>query len=226
MVGKRKKIKNRTAGFTLAELVVAVAILAVATVPIMSALVVTSRLNLKGRRKEQALTVAQNVVEGAKAFGITALVTQCDATYTGDFTIIPENSGSTKISHSITKKDEQTYNVDITGYDLMNGDLIGDADDSGYIESYEENSVIVNFTAIEYEFTIENILMGSTYYDAVVSVVPSTDKFYVVSYYYEKSFTEAGMSNLKYYDVEVNVTLHDDDTEVLATYTGSFLDQD
>lgn len=214
MKGMIKRIKNK-AGFTFVELIIAVAILGVVTAPILSAFVMTSRLNLKGRRKEQAMTVAQNMVEGVKAFGIAELLLQCDASFTSDFRIVPENSGTTKIGHKIKKNESQNYNVDITDYELLNGTKITNDDGS---------DVIVSFTAKNYEFEVTNILMGSTYYDAVITVTPNLDTEYIISYYYKDVFSQAGMSNLKYYDVRVDVSVHGD-TEILATYNGTFLDQ-
>lgn len=160
------------------------------------------------------MTVAQNLVEGVKAFGIAELLLQCDASAT-DFRIIPENSGSTKIGHSITKNESQEYSVDITGYELMNGTEI---------ENDDGSDVIITFTAKNYAFEVTNILMGSTYYDAVITITPNLDKEYLISYYYQDLFSQAGMSNMKYYDVTVDVSVHEE-TETLATYNGTFLDQ-
>lgn len=214
MKGMLKRIKDK-AGFTFVELIIAVAILGVVTAPILSAFVMTSRLNLKGRRREQAMTVAQNLVEGVKAFGIAELLLQCDASYTANFRIVPENSGTTKIGHSIKKNEAKDHNINITDYELLNGTTITNDDGS---------DVIVSFTAKNYEFEVTNILMGSTYYDAVIKVTPNLDIDYIISYYYKDVFSGAGMSNLKYYDVTVDVNVHGD-SEVLATYNGTFLDQ-
>jgi prepilin-type N-terminal cleavage/methylation domain-containing protein len=208
MVEKNKR-KKHTAGFTFVELIVAVAIMAVALTPIMSALVMSSRMNLKGRRKEQALTVAQNLMEGVKAFGITEVLLQCDES-SSTFRLIPDNSEGTKISHKITKNETNEKEVDIDSYDLMNGTTI--------------ENVTITFEAKDYEIELENILMGSTYYDATITITPNLNTDYIVSYYYDDIFTKAGMSNLKYYDAQVEVKMHGE-TEVLSTYNGTFLDQ-
>ncbi len=219
MIIRKRKKKNADAGFTFVELIVAVTVLAVTITPIMSALVMTSRLNYKGRRKEQALTVAQNVVEGVKAFGIAEVLKQCDTTYSSNLTFVPENSTGVKISHEVVLKTTTEYTVDITGYELMNTTRIYNASDSSI-------PVEVKFEATSYEFKLENILMGSTYYDADIYITPNTTNIdYIVSYYYLDNFEDANMSNLKYYDIEVDVNVHGD-SEVFGTYTGTFLDQD
>jgi hypothetical protein len=124
--------------------------------------------------------------------------------------LIPDNSEGTKISHKITKNETNEKEVDIDSYDLMNGTTI--------------ENVTITFEAKDYEIELENILMGSTYYDATITITPNLNTDYIVSYYYDDIFTKAGMSNLKYYDAQVEVKMHGE-TEVLSTYNGTFLDQ-
>ncbi len=210
---KKRRRKLGTLGFTFVELMIAVAILGVCVAPIMSTFVVSSRMNMKGRQKEQAQTIAQNIVEGVKAFGIKNTVKVCQASNTGSFTLIPENlEGSTKIGHSVTKSVLSTSTISVAGYEY-------------WIDTTFPAGETVTTKSGEYEIKLENILMGATYYDATITIIPDYTQEKVAAYVFEETFEQAGMSNLKYYDVVATVYLHDG-TEQLAYYTGTFVDQD
>lgn len=215
-LSKSKKKRLNSKGFTFVELLVAIAILGVCVAPIMSAFVVSSRMNLRGRRKEQALTVAQSIVEGVKAHGIVSTLNECKESNTDDFTVIPENGEGTKISHTVTRSTLVESTINVAGYNFWIGQTF-EANAAG------ENNVVTKSNA--YTFKLENILMGATYYDAVVTIDPNYDKEFVAAYVFEETFNSAGMSNLKYYNVVSTVMLHGE-TEVLATYDGTFVDQD
>ncbi len=210
---KKRRRKLGTLGFTFVELLIAVAILGVCVAPIMSTFVVSSRMNMKGRQKEQAQTIAQNIVEGVKAFGIEKTIKICRASNTASFTLIPENvDGGTKISHSVTKSVLVQSVIDVAGYEY-------------WIDTTFPAGETVTTKSGEYEIRLENILMGATYYDAVITIIPDYTQEKVAAYVFEETFEQAGMSNLKYYDVVATVYLHEG-TEQLAYYTGTFIDQD
>ncbi len=209
---KRKRRRLGQRGFTFVELLVAVAILGVCVAPIVSTFIVTARINLKGRQKEQALTVAQNIVEGVKAFGIEKTVEVCKSSNTSDFTLVPENAeGSTKISHTIVSSTYKSSTIDVGGYEYWDH------------ETFAAGTTITT-KSYEYTIKIENILLGYAYYDAVVTIKPNYDLQHVAGYVFEPTFSQAGMSNLKYYDVVCTVTMHGQST-TMATYDGTFVDQ-
>lgn len=64
---------NQNAGFSLLELLVALAILGVVVVPLLSAFLTSARVNASAKEKQAATTVAQNYVEGCKASGAESL---------------------------------------------------------------------------------------------------------------------------------------------------------
>lgn len=67
---------NKNAGFSLIELLIAVIILAIIVIPFSRAFVTSARMNGNARRLQRATTVAQDIVEGLKAYNIDELKTQ------------------------------------------------------------------------------------------------------------------------------------------------------
>lgn len=82
---KRNRLKNK--GFSLIEVLVAIAILAVLSLPILSAFMSAAKLNLKARQEENANAVAQKVMEDMKAKNIENVLNEQIGkyvTYTGE----------------------------------------------------------------------------------------------------------------------------------------------
>lgn len=67
---------NKNAGFSLVELLIAVIVLAIIIVPFSRSFVSSSRMNGNSRRLQRATTVAQDIVEGLKAYNIDELKEQ------------------------------------------------------------------------------------------------------------------------------------------------------
>lgn len=77
----KRENKKQTAGFSLIEVVVAIAILGMVTIPLGGGLVLSHRLNARSEQMIQARLNVSNTVEALMAEGITA-----GATYTDRFT--------------------------------------------------------------------------------------------------------------------------------------------
>lgn len=71
----RRKV-NKDAGFSLVELLIAVVILAIIVIPLMNLFVSSNRINIKSRQTLRATTVAQDIMEGLKAYDIEEIKTQ------------------------------------------------------------------------------------------------------------------------------------------------------
>lgn len=67
---------NNNAGFSLVELLIAVIILAIIVVPMLHGFVTSARMNGKARQAQRATTVAQDIMEGLKAYDIEELKEQ------------------------------------------------------------------------------------------------------------------------------------------------------
>ena len=77
---KNKFLGNK--GFTLVEVLVAVAILALIAIPLVANFAMSSRVNQKSRKNLDTTTMAQNVMEGMNAYSAEDIIKQFDS-YSG-----------------------------------------------------------------------------------------------------------------------------------------------
>ena len=77
---------NKNAGFSLVELLIGVTILAVITVPLLHMFVTSNKINAKSRLTLRATVLAQDVMEGLKAYGVEELKEQFSGS--GDFEMV------------------------------------------------------------------------------------------------------------------------------------------
>ncbi len=76
-MGRRKISQlNKNAGFSLVELLISVTILAIIVIPLLHMFVTSSKINIKSRTTLRATTVAQDIMEGLKAYDIDELKAQ------------------------------------------------------------------------------------------------------------------------------------------------------
>lgn len=78
---------NENAGFSLVELLIAVIILAIIVVPLLHGFVTSARMNGKARQTQRAVTVAQDLMEGLKAYDIEELKAQFNHPENGFYVI-------------------------------------------------------------------------------------------------------------------------------------------
>ena len=68
--------RTANAGFSLVELLIAVTILAIIVIPLLHMFVTSTRINVKSRQTLRATTVAQDIMEGLKAYTLDEVKTQ------------------------------------------------------------------------------------------------------------------------------------------------------
>lgn len=119
----RKPEKNK--GFTLVEVLIAVAVLAVLTVPLLANFVTSSRVNLKSKRVMNATAVAQNIMEGLSSYGVENSIIQLENTNATPFKLFfmpddmqPLNWGRANIAN--------TTSVDASGNTIYTPTYITD----------------------------------------------------------------------------------------------------
>ena len=101
----RKTRKQRTAGFTLVEVIVAIAIMGLVSGPICTSLVLAGQLNARSRAVMEAQLEVRTAVETLMAEGIT------DGIPVGDFsgvTVTVEKERETDPYYHVTVSDKQT----------------------------------------------------------------------------------------------------------------------
>lgn len=101
----RRKL-NKDAGFSLLELLIAVVILAIIVIPLLNLFLSSNRLNIKSRQTLRATTLAQDIMEGLKAYDIEELKTQFNKPTDG-FYVIDDNL----IKGAIAEE----YNMEVDG---------------------------------------------------------------------------------------------------------------
>ena len=74
----REDNKKKNSGFTLVEVLVAVAILAVISIPIIQSFVSVAQVNGKARRRMIANTIAESLMEACKSTSLLEIAAQCD----------------------------------------------------------------------------------------------------------------------------------------------------
>lgn len=72
----RRSTKASNAGFSLVELLIAVTILAIIVIPLLHMFVTSTRINVKSRQMLRGTTVAQDIMEGLKAYTLEEVKAQ------------------------------------------------------------------------------------------------------------------------------------------------------
>jgi prepilin-type N-terminal cleavage/methylation domain-containing protein len=226
--GFRARRRNKQAGFSLVEVIIAVAIFSAVSVPLMSAFVLSSRLNYKTQLRANATTIAQSAMEGIKAFGLEEVSKEAHTVTAGGVQILANDGtayggGETGTSsyvdgafvqHGLITKTLQQTNA-ITLY-------------SG-IQAYGDYSVVGE----DYVFYFKHVNLSKTYYDIKVTIKPDQTPENNIALFdkvYDGSTEIAMKSKYKtlnlgvyvYYDVTIDVVLNGDSfDEPIATYEGS-----
>lgn len=145
-----RKDKASNAGFSLVELLIAVTILAIIVIPLLHLFVTSTRINVKSRQMLRATTVAQDIMEGLKAYTLEEVRTQ--------FT--PENGVSAS-----------DYFFPTDGFYVLNTSLIqGGVREITELEEDDPNDPASQI----FYFGIQDLKMQGGEYDALIKLDAST----------------------------------------------------
>ena len=153
---KRRQTAN--AGFSLVELLIAVTILAIIVIPLLHMFVTSTRINVKSRQTLRATTVAQDIMEGLKAYTLDEVRTQFslpDGTISSDYFYPTEGFyivNSKMIQEGVREIKELESWID---------------DDGNVIDPDDPENEI-------YYFGIKNLKMQGGEYDALIKLDAST----------------------------------------------------
>lgn len=153
-----KRSKAANAGFSLVELLIAVTILAIIVIPLLHMFVTSTRINVKSRQTLRATTVAQDIMEGLKAYTLDEVRTQFS---------LPDGSISSD------------YFYPTEGFYIVNSKMIqGGVREIKELEPWidgDGNVIDSNNPENEiYYFGIENLKMQGGEYDALIKLDAST----------------------------------------------------
>ncbi len=136
------KRKENNKGFTLVELIIAIAILAIAASPLIANFIQSSKMNLQGRKNLNAMNLAQDVMEGMSAYQATEVqemmasvsanalvgkVLPTGSTYDNPITV----NTSVPNVYTYTVKNVETASTSRNKYDLV---MTLDATDANYAD--------------------------------------------------------------------------------------------
>lgn len=150
--------KTGNAGFSLIELLIAVTILAIIVIPLLHMFVTSTKVNVKSRQTLRATTVAQDIMEGLKAYTLDDVRTQFS---------LPDG----RISDDYFYPTEGFYIINskmIEGGIREIRELETDRDEWGNLadEDNSDNEI--------YYFGIEKLKMQGSEYDALIKLDAST----------------------------------------------------
>lgn len=134
---------NKNAGFSLLELLIAVTILAIITIPMLHMFVTSARINGKSRITLRATVLAQDIVEGLKAYHIDEIRDQFNGVE--DFEML----NTSVIAGDCTYKEDVKREIDENG---------PDPDDSSKAKPGK------------YYFVLKNAKLENSRFDVLISV--------------------------------------------------------
>lgn len=150
-----KKGKNRRKlndlGMSLIEILVAIAILAIVTGPILHSFVTAIKLNAKAKENQRATTAAQSIMEGFKAYNLEELCWQFyNSQGVADL--------STSTTFYVVRNADRVYETDAVGNPVSSIDSL-----MGQFTANADN---------KYYFTLEGLDFEGRTYDAKVELEP------------------------------------------------------
>lgn len=158
----KNRSKQNNKGFTLLEILIAMAILAIIVVPLLHAFVTAATTNAKARRVMRATTAAQNTLEEIKASSVKDMV----------------------MSVYGYSKDEKGMDVQTFGLGTNPFEVVYDASSATYAEVTTPAAVEVTGVTGKgefvgsadgcYNFVFPNVMLESSSYDMAVRMTPTT----------------------------------------------------
>ncbi len=133
--GKDQQL-NKNAGFSLLELLIAVTILAIITIPMLHMFVTSARINGKSRITLRATVLAQDIVEGLKAYHIEEIQDQFNGVE--DFEMLNNSviAGGCAYREDVDREEPGKYYFILKDAKLENSkfDVLISVDATGYVE--------------------------------------------------------------------------------------------
>ncbi len=127
---------NKNAGFSMLELLIAVTILAIITIPMLHMFVTSARINGKSRITLRATVLAQDIVEGLKAYHIDEIQDQFNGVE--DFEMLNTSviAGDCTYKEDVDREKPGKYYFVLKNAKLENSrfDVLISVDATGYVE--------------------------------------------------------------------------------------------
>ena len=148
--------KKRSSGFTLVEVLIAVAILSIISIPVLQSFVSVAQVNSKSRRRLSATTIAENLMESCKGISLKEVAAQCDGI-----------TGAAKVPITIVSGDNAGTAFTGSAYEIK-ADLSAISTSKTVTYSATEGYRFNASSDGKYAFWIHGIKSGGATYDAIV----------------------------------------------------------
>lgn len=168
------KRRDNNRGFTLVELIIAVAILAIAISPLIANFIQSSKMNLKGRESLDAMNLAQDIMEGLSGYTADEVDECVD-------NVLNDASGTKTLVGNILPKSAEYGTVtkvsgasdDVLQYNLSDVKAVGS------VKNVYNAEIILDPTGTEQDQFNNQIMADiseiNQYYDAVFTVPTASD---------------------------------------------------
>jgi prepilin-type N-terminal cleavage/methylation domain-containing protein len=152
--------KRHGHGFTLVEIIVAVAILGVITVPIMSVLVRTTQINARARNVQKATDLGQNLMEGIREYTMEEVIQQC-----------LQADGSLKVIYSsiITYNPKEYKKLDGTADFTQSLQKAANSSTNYLYGELDKATTYTSFGGDQYNFGLCGIQYNKSTFDATIT---------------------------------------------------------
>lgn len=160
---RRKDMMKKNKGFTLVELIIAVAILAIIAAPLLGNFVQSAKMNQKARQNLDGMNMAQDIMEGMAAYTGDEIINMFESKATLQGKIIP--AGSVYSGHGDTDASgTRVYQVAVN-----NAGVATDNSGSGVSPQYTESRTYDATNGVsktvkaqdDYYFYLSDVKMGS-----------------------------------------------------------------
>lgn len=202
--------KKKNSGFTLVEVLVAVAILAVVTIPIIQSFVSVAQVNGKARRRLSGVTVAESIMEACKSMPLTEFAAQCGYYSASGTSGVPFTILSGQLNTSGGGNSFSNFSGSAAELQIKDSKLVAVTNDGSKsaqpIASGSKQYKLRESTSKTYYFWIGGIEMGGGMYDAIVTYTLNRERSKVTATYDPwDDLSTAGLRTLRYYDVKIDV---------------------
>jgi len=164
--------KQQNKGFTLVEVLVAILVLAIITVPLLHSFITASRTNAKAKQVLKSTTLAQNVMEEVKAYSLEDIARQFNKNgYTSDVSLVSlATAGFYEAIANGDEYEEVLTSDKITGEQVANSSVVHAEDPVLYPEG-----VFNGQPSGEYHFMMENVKMDGSEFDVAIHLKESKE---------------------------------------------------